>query len=141
LCEFANPSVSLLILPGKMADDVPNPPKRIQIDDLLNDAIQRDNVPKVYANGFGLGLSNADVFIVFQRFGNNPAAVVNLSYTLAKTLAQRMGALVSELEAAIGQQNILTTDRIDAAFTKAAAEAKEAKEKSEGASGKDENIH
>ena len=83
--------------------------------DLLQQAVARDDVPKIYANGFGVGLTNADIIIIFQRFGPNPVAVVNLSYTLAKTLAQRLGALVSEFEAKVACQEILTTDRIDAA--------------------------
>ena len=87
-------------------------------DAALKAALQDAGIPKVYANGFALGLGNADVFIVFQRFGPNPVAVVNLSYTLAKTLAQRLGWVVSEFERVIGEQNILTTDRIDEAFKK-----------------------
>src|SRR5687767_14094391 len=95
----------------------PEPPKDIT-EQMLQAALENADVPKVYANGFGVGLSNADIFVVFQRFVPNPVAVVNLSYTLAKTLAQRLGRVVSEFERVIGEQNILTTDRIDDAFKK-----------------------
>ncbi len=102
-----------------MADE---PEKKIEVDDALKDAVTRPDVPKIYANGFSVGLSNADIMIIFQKFGPAPVAIVNLSYTLAKTLAQRLGALVAEFEATIGQ-DILTTDRIDLAVKHKAAEA------------------
>ena len=102
-----------------MAADVPeSKPKQVDPGVLVNAALSDPNVPKIYTNGFGLGLTNADIIIVFQRFGPAPVAVVNLSYTLAKTLAQRLGSLVSEFENKIGGQEILTTDRIDVALTK-----------------------
>jgi hypothetical protein len=97
-----------------MADDT-EATKPIDIDTIIKQAVATPEVPKIYTNGFGVGLSNADIIIVFQRFGPNPVAVVNLSYTLAKTLAQRLGTLVAEFENAIGGQEILTTDRIDKA--------------------------
>jgi len=94
---------------------------KVDTDKVLNAALDDPSVPKVYTNSFGVGLTNADVFILFQKFGPRPVAVVNLSYTLAKTLAQRLGALVAEFEANIGKQDILTTDRIDEAVQKKAA--------------------
>src|SRR5262249_9708619 len=83
--------------------------------ELIRQSIDRAEVPKIYSNAFSLALSNADIAIVFQRFGERPVAVVNLSYTLAKTLAQRLGGLVQEFESKISQE-ILTTDRIDDVF-------------------------
>ena len=91
-------------------------------------------MPKIYANGFSVGLSNADVIVILQRFGQNPVAVVNLSYTLAKTLAQRLGRLVSEFERVNAEQDILTTDRIDEAF-------KKDRERSLRKSDSEDNVH
>lgn len=71
-------------------------------------------VPKIYINGFGLGLSNADVHLVLQ-FASQPVAIVNLSFTLAKTLAQRLGRVVSEFESTMNTE-LVTTDKIDEAF-------------------------
>jgi hypothetical protein len=93
----------------------------------LKAAIDSNDVPKIYANAFGIALTNADVVIVLQRFATNPVAVVNLSYTLAKTLSQRLGQAVAEFEKLI-EQDILTTDRIDGAMksqTNAKAKADE----------------
>lgn len=126
-----------------MAEDSPVKPKRPDLDAVLLEALARDDVPKIYANGFGVGLSNADVFVVFQKFGPKPVAVLNLSYTLAKTLAQRLGQVVSEFERAVGDQNILTTDRIDEAFRKAkASRSQEAPESEpEEDADPDANVH
>ena len=99
------------------APDVKADPSKKAADraSAVDQAIQRPDVPKIYANGFSVALSNADMMVVFQRYGDNPVAVVNLSYTLAKTLAQRLGQAVQEFESKI-DQTILTTDRIDQAF-------------------------
>jgi hypothetical protein len=86
--------------------------KRKQVTQLVEGAVADEKVPKIYTNGFALGFSNADVMIVLNRFGQRPVAVVNLSYTLAKTLAQRLGVLISEFESK-AKQSMLTTDRID----------------------------
>src|SRR4051794_11382152 len=78
------------------------------------------SVPRIYANGFGLGLTNADANLVLQQNGQ-PIALVFLSYTLAKTLSLRLGRLVAEWETRTGQQ-LMTTDKLDAAFAKDPAE-------------------
>jgi hypothetical protein len=102
--------------------DTPKP--REEGQQALDAALDNPDIPKLYANAFAVGLTNADMFIIFQKFGQRPAAVVNLSYTLAKTLAQRLGALVAEFEAKVAEQSILTTDRIDEAMKRAAQKVK-----------------
>ena len=72
------------------------------------------SIPNIYANGFQIGLSNSDAFIVFQRQGQ-PTAVLNISYTLAKTLHTKLSTVVTEFEA-LTKRNMLTTDDVDAAF-------------------------
>ena len=100
--------------------DTPKPDKAND-DASLKAAVDDPEIPKLYANSFSVALTNADIIIVLQRFGQRPVAVVNMSYTLAKTLAQRLGALVSKFEMDIARQNILTTDRIDEAVEGAKA--------------------
>jgi len=73
-------------------------------------------VPKIYANGFSLGMTNADTQIVLLLFGR-PVAVINLSYTLVKTLLEKLQVLVKSWEDKTGQQ-LQTTDAIDKAFAK-----------------------
>ncbi len=103
--------------------DAPEPTK-VDVGGMIKDAVSNADVPKIYTNGFGVGLSNADIVIILQRFGN-PVAVLNLSYTLAKTLAQKLGGVVADFESKIAGQEILTTDRIDAALSKDQALGKE----------------
>jgi hypothetical protein len=77
-------------------------------------AIRDANVKRIYANGFSLGMSNADTHIVLQWFGQ-PVAIVNLSYTLAKTLSLKLSALMHDWEEKT-KQPLATTDTIDQAF-------------------------
>ncbi len=77
-------------------------------------AIEDPEVQKLYANGFGLGMTNADTFIVLQAYGR-PVAVVTMSFTLAKTLAQKLNALVTDWEQKTGQ-TLQTTEAIQRVF-------------------------
>jgi hypothetical protein len=77
-------------------------------------------VLKIYANGFTLGLTNADAQLVLMLFGR-PTAVLCFSYTLAKTLSQKLGKLVEDWEAKTGHP-LQTTDSIDKAFSPATPE-------------------
>jgi hypothetical protein len=124
--------------------DTPKPDEAVEREASLKAAIEDPEIPKLYANSFGVALTNADIIIVFQRFGPRPVAVVNLSYTLAKTLAQRLGALVSHFETEIAKQNILTTERIDEAVKNLeqskAASAESGSAKSEEANVKSETV-
>jgi hypothetical protein len=72
-------------------------------------------VPKIYANGFTLGLTNADVQIVLKLFGR-PIAVLSFSYTLAKTISEKLSRIVTEWEEKTGN-TLANTDAIDKAFT------------------------
>jgi len=71
----------------------------------------------IYANGFALGMTNADAFIVLQQFGR-PVAIVSVSYTLAKTLSQKFAGLVKEWETKTNAE-LQTTDMIDMKFKEA----------------------
>lgn len=95
-----------------MAED--QPPKLAQKLAPLALALRDPEVKRLYANGFTLGLSNADTHIVLQFFGR-PIAVVNMSYTLAKTLSGQLNALVRSWEEKTGA-TLQTTDMIDKVF-------------------------
>jgi hypothetical protein len=77
-------------------------------------AMADPSLARLYANGFTLGLTNADVYIILQMFGR-PTGVVNLSYTLAKTLSMKLEKLVKDWELKTGNE-LATTDTIDQAF-------------------------
>jgi hypothetical protein len=83
--------------------------------DTIQVAVQSD-IDKLYFNGFALGLSQGDVNIVLIRSGIN-VAVLNCSYTVAKTLAQKLAGVVQTLENKTGT-SILTTEQIAKALEK-----------------------
>ena len=86
----------------------------------LQAGIQSD-CPKIYFNGFANGLGTGDVILVVERSGL-PQAVLNCSYTVAKTLSVKLGGLRASLEESSGRP-ILTTDEVLAFQSKAEAEA------------------
>lgn len=73
-------------------------------------------VPQIYFNGFVNALSTGDIHTVLERNGK-PVAILNFSYTLAKTLAISLGTIVSQFEEATGR-TMLTTHEVEAALSK-----------------------
>jgi len=67
-------------------------------------------VNAIYTNGFKAGLTSGDVFVVLERNGTD-LAVLNMSYTTAKTLAQALEALIQGLEIT-SKQKIMTAEYI-----------------------------
>lgn len=82
----------------------PTPEERVE-------AANRAEIPHLYFSGFMCSLSNADVILVGERAGV-PVATVNLSFTIAKTLAASLANVVSTLEEKMGRE-IMTTHDID----------------------------
>ncbi len=79
-------------------------------DDLkqeVKDAIAAD-IPHIYSNGFNIVLGTGDVNIVLKRMGED-VATLNLSYTLAKTLSEKLGGTIKFLENKTGN-TIMTTE-------------------------------
>lgn len=73
---------------------------------------QEDNIESIYGNGFEIAIGTGDVFIKLKLNGKN-IKVLYLSYTLAKTLAQKLTSVVDTLEE-ITNHKMLTTDEVDA---------------------------
>lgn len=90
----------------------PTPPKPTSPIDAA--ALLDPSITKIYANGFSLGLTNADAQLVLMLFGR-PIAVLSFSYTLTKTLSEKLAMLVKDWEKKTGHQ-IETTDSIEKAF-------------------------
>ena len=74
-------------------------------------------VQQVYINGFQIGLSNAD-FSVIGMLDNQPNIKINMSYTIAKTLAVKVTEMMDKLEKATGRA-IMTTDDAGAGLEEA----------------------
>lgn len=93
-----------------MAEDSQNLEKK------LDEALKDPQVQRIYANGFINALGVGDVVIVLQN-SKKPIAVLNLSYTVAKTLSLKLGALISQLEDST-HNTIMTTDDIEKSMSK-----------------------
>lgn len=67
-------------------------------------------VPSVYFNGFITKLSVGDITVTLERNGT-PAGVLNMSYTVAKSLAFSLSQVIAQLEEITGR-DMLTTGEI-----------------------------
>ena len=73
------------------------------------------DIPHIYSNGFNIVLGTGDVNVVLKRVGET-VATLNLSYTLAKTLSEKLGGLIKFLENKTGN-TIMTTDDLEKFLT------------------------
>jgi predicted ThiF/HesA family dinucleotide-utilizing enzyme len=79
-------------------------------------AAKQGGAPEHYTNGCTLGLGSSDIVILLER-NNDPVAIVNLSFTSAKSLAVGIGALIAQIEER-AQREIMTSNDIDGFFEK-----------------------
>jgi hypothetical protein len=86
-----------------------------QIEQQVNAAIQNPAVPKIYANGFHMGQTASDIFIVSLLAGR-PACVQYMSFIAAKTLMKNLQHIIENIEAKTGQQ-ILLMDEVQQRLT------------------------
>ncbi len=69
------------------------------------------HTPDFYFNGFTVNVGTGDVTIVLQK-RNEPVAVLQTSFTVAKSLAEGLGFVIAELEKATGNE-IMTTSFVE----------------------------
>ena len=72
------------------------------------------DLPRVYMNGFQISLGNADIKVA-MRLDQVPVQVLHLSFTMAKSLRNKLSDMLTTLEQGVGR-DILTTADIDTAF-------------------------
>lgn len=77
----------------------------------LQKALTTPGIANLYANGFLCARTNADVFVVLQTNGG-PNAILNMSYTTAKTLAEDLATTIKEFEDTM-QHSIMTIHDIN----------------------------
>ena len=68
-------------------------------------------VPCFYFNGFATAASTGDIASILEQNGK-PVAVLNMSYTVAKTLSVSLGNIIAAIEEQSGRQ-IMTTQEIE----------------------------
>jgi hypothetical protein len=76
----------------------------------LTAALEADDVPKLYVNGFVNSLSTGDITTLLERNGK-PVAILNISFTVAKTLSIALGNIVAQIEERAGR-SMLTTHEL-----------------------------
>jgi hypothetical protein len=84
-------------------------------------ALQSD-IPNITFNGMVTSLGTGDVLVVLERNGH-PVAVLNVSYTVAKTLSMLLGNTIAKLEELSGHP-IMTTTEIERSLTVSIVEEK-----------------
>ena len=76
----------------------------------MDDALNNPELPRLYCNGFIVSIGTGDLFLAL-KLNETPIAVLNISYTVAKTLAQKVGTAIANLEDRTGN-SIMTTEDI-----------------------------
>ncbi len=77
--------------------------------------VSPENIQAAYFNGFSMTIGLGDVVIALQLNGR-PTLVLNTSYTVAKTMAEGLSKIISELEHKT-RTTIMTTQVVAAALT------------------------
>ncbi len=88
----------------------------------IDQAVLDPDVPKIYANGFSCALGLGDVAVLLKN-GPRSIGVLNMSYTTAKTLAEKLLGLVSFLEEKSGNR-VLNTEEVKEVLTRDAQSQK-----------------
>jgi len=76
----------------------------------MRQALEDPEIPRIHFNGFINSMGGGDVLLVLQQ-NEKPVAVLNASFTVAKTLAKLLGEMIENLETKTGN-TIMTTDEI-----------------------------
>ncbi|MGJ0505686.1 MAG: hypothetical protein ACR652_00845 [Methylocystis sp.] len=95
-----------------MDDDRERPSYEARIE-----AAKNASVAEIYTNGFLTSLGPGDISLVLERNGR-PVAMVNMSFTVAKTLAISLGSVIAQLEERTGR-DMLTTHDLEKVYSQA----------------------
>ncbi len=87
--------------------------KQGSLTDRLREAVDH-GVPQFYANSYTSSLGTGDVTLLLER-NFEAIALLNMSYTTAKSLSISLGLLVSQIEERAGRE-IMTSSDIDKLF-------------------------
>jgi hypothetical protein len=91
-----------------MTEAPPIPDQEPSAEERMRRALET-GVPRLYVNGFLSGLGISDIWCVLERNGK-PEAMLNMSYTAAKSFAASLGQLVAILEERTGRDMLTTND-------------------------------
>lgn len=77
----------------------------------LQESIKDADIPRLYFNGFTVSVGAPDAIIVLTQ-NEKPVLILNASHIIAKTLAEKLGGVISGFEDKV-EQRVLTTDLIN----------------------------
>jgi hypothetical protein len=75
----------------------------------IEEIVSNPELTKIYANGFSTAIGNGDCTVVLMQNGH-PVGLLNLSYTVAKTLSISLGDAISKVEELTGNSIMTTWD-------------------------------
>lgn len=99
---------------AKVPAKSPDTPDHVQAQVRIKAALDA-GVPQIYFNGFANALSTGDITTVLERNGQ-PVAILNMSFTVAKSMSVSLGGVVSALEN-ISERDMLTTFDLERIFS------------------------
>lgn len=106
--------------------DKPDPSAaRAQAAQIAAAAMMNPNLPRIYANGFTLGISASEVGIILQ-INNTPIAIIDLAFPTAQSLVKNVAQLIEAYERAT-ETRVKTPEELKGAMARITEEAKNAK--------------
>jgi hypothetical protein len=81
---------------------------------MMQKALRDPDIPKLYANAFECALGTGDVALLLRN-ADKTVGIVNVSYTVAKTLSRRLNELITFLESKSGNP-IMTSEQVEKAL-------------------------
>lgn len=80
--------------------------------DRIQIAVGNPSVPLIYGNGFTIGVPTSGDLVMVLEANGRPVAVLNLTLSVAKTMAIALAGVVSQAEEKLGSE-ILTTHELE----------------------------
>lgn len=98
-----------LVIPTEPGDEQTVAPSQAELVERLERA-KGSGVPNLYANGYVNLIGTGDVVMVLERNGD-PVAILNVSYTVAKSLSRSLGLFIAQIEER-SEREIMTTNDV-----------------------------
>ena len=91
----------------------------------IQEAIETEDIDKLYFNGFAISIGQGDVLIALHLNGK-PIKILNTSFTVAKTLVKKLNGVIEILEEKT-EHEIMTTEDIITSLSKEESKKKKSK--------------
>ncbi|WP_420265310.1 hypothetical protein [Candidatus Magnetominusculus dajiuhuensis] len=92
-----------------MVSETENTLGKDDVMDVFKKASESKDIPKIYFNGATLFLNPGDSSMLLS-VNESPVAVINMSFTVAKSVAALLGSMIADVEEKTGNKIMLTED-------------------------------